>query len=499
MGLLQPCKHRWKRNPHQLGSTAYHASVAHLPSGPATLVACGLWPFDLNRILFLGDDTQSQCRRQRFAALFQHGPNYLDTDYSGAGGIEQMFDMSLQAAVELGILGRSNLTHYSASDVDDVCLRVLKARGVQHVFHDLSSKLHPRANQAIQELRPPKSKENKKEHAEVLTAAYDAMDSYLSRRRRICYPSDHLAPCLVHNKPCPVNPPMEEHGIDDDGAGPWRANISGVACQPWTRFGSGLGLAHSMTEYFHKWTHNRAANSEDFVGMENSDRCPPSPVQQKLRTSHRMIALVFGSEQLGWPVRRRRLLLFFLNDSKWVWCGPEQASLPAEFERLFGRSIVMTADDCFGDSALNHAEVKSALGRKRGRYFHEDQDPSKVDIRKLLNPSSVKIHGKYAKLYSEGARVGPGGCFIADLEQDPDHRPRCGPVLMAQVRHGVIYSFSRDEVFTPLELQAAHGWPSFAGGDKFKSPLMFSSLRLQDQQSLQGNGMHLAAMGAFSM
>ncbi len=117
---------------------------------------------------------------------------------------------------------------------------------------------------------------------------------------------------------------------------------------------------------------------------------------------------------------------------------------------------------------------------------------------RILSPSGLARYNRYEQI-----RELDGDCltdaFVADLTQNPDCRPTCGPIFKTSRRSSIWFSLSKQHLFTPAEMQLLHGWPSIpslvqgSSASDFRSPdLSWSKLR-----SMQGNGMHLPCMSAF--
>ena len=148
----------------------------------------------------------------------------------------------------------------------------------------------------------------------------------------------------------------------------------------------------------------------------------------------------------------------------------------------------LSCDDFVLDTPEALSEVWAALSRRR---------PCR-DIRKLLSVSGQRRFDGYYTMHATRAAMSPA--FCADLSQDPGVRPICGGTFKTSRRGSIWYSFSKSHLYTPAEMQFAHGWPSLSafieeGGPQ--SPYDFGQLGWRKQRSLLGNGMHLACMGAF--
>ena len=114
----------------------------------------------------------------------------IDTDCSGVGGSETFTRMSIEGARAYGLdIPEGALRFHSASEIDAKRINVLKTmpHGAAHIWNNLNKKVHPRALEQLQKLRPPTSCEHKKVDKDRLFQFRQAQEQYLRRRARRCF------------------------------------------------------------------------------------------------------------------------------------------------------------------------------------------------------------------------------------------------------------------------------------------------------------------------
>ena len=104
--------------------------------------------------------------------------------------------------------------------------------------------------------------------------------------------------------------------------------------------------------------------------------------------------------------------------------------------------------------------------------------------------TSAKLHLRlYQERYQANVEQSLSQCYIADLHQDPTHRPVCGSAFPVQVTHGLFYSLSSQKMFTPLELLIAMG-QHVTGCDSQLWPYKGVQASSTGWHKLSGNSMH---------
>ena len=413
----------------------------------------------------------------------------LETDFSGIGGVEQFFDAMLHACLVTNAFAGTDpsqaVKHYSACDSDELCREVLHLGRSEHVFCDVGDKMASRASEQLARLRPTAGA--RKQEA---LKSMRLIDSYISRRRTLLYPATLQAYCSKHMQWCRVLPgddSQQEEG--ESGKRRWCCHMAGIVCTHWSSFGKREGEASPLMEAYHCWSNRRVAQGDDFIGVENSPNFKPSLLEHKLRHTHRCFKVVCSPHQIGWPVHRKRLAMFGIKQSDWVWVGPSETEMQKAFEKLFFCELQLTGDDLARDSEVNERQVLQELAANVRRFGQEDRPLADISVRDYLSPAGTQRYDGYVQLWEAAREKGPGRSFIIDLDQDPRFRPRCSDLLPTAVTHGLMYSLTKRWVFTPADLWRCHGWPASV-------PQLADFSTTQIKRFL-GNGMHLAAMSTF--
>ncbi len=126
--------------------------------GPVDLRDVDKWPQQNAKCCWNGT-AEGNSRQTRFQSNMNIGLD-VDTDCSGIAGIETWMKMSGQGARDHGLaVPPKALYFHSATEIDAKRLAVLCAMpdGPAHVFKDLRVKVHPRALEHLERLRPPAS------------------------------------------------------------------------------------------------------------------------------------------------------------------------------------------------------------------------------------------------------------------------------------------------------------------------------------------------------
>eukprot|EP00971_Amphidinium_carterae_P241085 4786421-Amphidinium_carterae.1 len=292
------------------------------------------------------------------------------------------------------------------------------------------------------------------------------------------------AHCVLHKGMCPVDIPVEY-------AKRWSMNAAGVQCTPWSAFGSKDGVSSEHMLPFHCWLQRCLQKQLTFIVVENSPLFPVKLLTRKLESDYVCRYLVFGPEDMGFPVQRRRLVFFAVRKSHFTWVGPSQDEIARNFMQIFQRKAVLTADDLITDTDKNQMSMWKRLGQRRVCFISDTAKREELDLKPLLTQRESARFDEYKKLYDNAVAENPSlPCFVVDLHQNPQHRARCSSSgLFTQVSHGLVYSFSRHWLYTPLELLQAHCW---------SPPETFlEQFTVTDLHKLTGNGMHLASMSAW--
>ena len=89
--------------------------------------------------------------------------------------------------------------------------------------------------------------------------------------------------------------------------------FAGPMCTPWSAFGSNLGEAHPCMESYLVWQEDCAVNDYDKTTMENNEWFPLSFFENRFAGQARVVSIVASSNQIGFPIVRRRLFATALH------------------------------------------------------------------------------------------------------------------------------------------------------------------------------------------
>ena len=481
------------------------------------------YPDDVVSTLTGGMDGPS--RAQRLSRNLQRGVIATE-DYAGIGSASMAFTQGCLAAQECGLvpLGCTPFCCWRACDVDETCLQVLgKKRSIivdpserpLHVFADLNNRLPTDVLEMLNELQPSKTA-GKEEKAR----AYQQMKNIIQDNKADIFHPDCTGHCEVHGNQCLLMPPKflsvesimkakansctsgdvvgEVHLPETER--PWLTNHAGHACTAWSCRGKQEGSDHETQRPFSIWTAERTQLSEDVVFGECTVRFPPNELEKAI-PGRQLLSFYVGPEQLGWPVRRPRVLNALLNPDTTIWCGPD--SYADDFASLFHR--VCTVDGnllCLSSQAERQEYMQRQAGR-RGLYLTEEVSRI-VDMRKLLTPASARRYSQYKALWEESGHA----AFFAELDQEYDsgHGRSCGPIIPTMLTSGEIVNFASNSLLTPKERLAANGLPVFEethvkykakGGAPFVVPFDITMLTSSDIRRLAGNAQHLHVLLAW--
>eukprot|EP00971_Amphidinium_carterae_P009801 193441-Amphidinium_carterae.1 len=285
---------------------------------------------------------------------------------------------------------------------------------------------------------------------------------------------------------CPVDLPQIE--VPEDK---WTLNAAGVQCTPWSSFGSREGVHSIHMLPYHAWLQRCIARRHTFIMVENSSLFPERLLLNELNEKYECRSLIFNTDELGMPVKRKRMYFFAVLKEEFTWHGPSQSEMRAKFMSIFGRKPIMSADDLITDSEEHEEELWKSLCKRRRLSVNENKSRAERPLLPLLTQQEASRYQKYQELYMKARVEQPElRCFVADLHQNPDQRQRCtSDGLFTQISHGLVYSFTRNWLLTPRELLQAHCWN--------KDAAFLKEYSVTELQRLIGNGMHLHALTAW--
>jgi hypothetical protein len=216
----------------------------------------------------------------------------------------------------------------------------------------------------------------------------------------------------------------------------------------------------------------------------------------------------FLPQDLGWPACRRRLFVTAVKKETLLWFGPSQPSeIRSAFLKMFGARVILEGDIFWGlDSGAHRAAFMRHLCATRGVWPLAGASLKLVDV---LSPGARDYIKGYKNLLKNGKRkIGAlHGSYIVDLSQNPAKRARSGAWLPTAARSSKFALLVRGgqevepSILTPNELNFSQGWPSLDVGCKldFAKDMSYDlgALPPRQQQSLTGNGIHLASFAAW--
>ncbi len=498
MAMLSP--HSVKRRRARGGTWGYHEQVAGLALGPESLEELAGWPSGMMERL-LGEDEVRAARSAKLASLLSAGM-VLHTDCSGRMTPENTLAMMAAALCRSGVALRPDwLVNWRGCDTLTSSQRIMAEAGPQapvHIFSSVLARMPPKHQAALKRMKPEPGA-----GVTARTEAYNAMGAYLRKHRSEIFARDTCsATCLKHpGKACYVSF-QDPEGIRAQER-PLTCAIKGFPCTPFSAIGNQEGLAHPAMEVVHACIQDMAASGFDLLGVENSDRFPPALFEGELPSKYVAKSLVFGPDDLGFPIRRRRYMCTAINQETLVWIGPPTAeAMEAEFREMFYQAVQLEADDFLHlDSAERHRNLRREFAKRRGVY--PNQSVGEIPFRMLLSPGQQHNLEGYCRMRQDKDQdlVGVRGTFCADLSQDPEERPRCGPWFPTFARSSMIVSLSKMDFFTNAELDFVMGFPSleFSANAHLADccPVRVHDLERSTYCKLLGNGMHVACLMAF--
>ena len=289
-----------------------------------------------------------------------------------------------------------------------------------------------------------------------------------------------------------MNPP------DDKVCGRIKLNVSGPICCGWSPIGDRLGLADVSAYPWHCWLAQREVFQEDMIIIENSAFFPVKLVKDSLGPTHEVKFLFCGPENLGWPTIRRRIYIIALKRSTFAWAGPMEDEITPHFLDIFSSSVQLDGDCFLLDDDANRREKYQQLARGRKMSISPSVATKDIKLQDLLSGGMRRHFMGYEKKFQQSTSL--SSCFIADLHQSPEERPACGYMLPTQLTHGLHYSFSAGKLFTPRELLAAMGQPTFPqmpNGELW--PYNWDALGPSQLTHASGNTMHGHVLSAVLM
>ena len=200
---------------------------------------------------------------------------------------------------------------------------------------------------------------------------------------------------------------------------------------------------------------------------------PRFPAKKKIRTpltqTHRVVFVITGPLEQGYPVRRRRLHSAGIANHSFIWVGPEaDAAIQEDFDSIFNAACVSSGEVFFGE----HVNTQSL-----------------TEFRETL-PAGYRYHFDTADAM-RATRAGVNGEYLCDLEHYPgSFNSMPSPIWPSMLTHGSIFSWRHRRV---------------ASGADHCAPLMLSNrlapalrdLSDANLKALSGNGMACPVVAAW--
>lgn len=289
--------------------------------------------------------------------------------------------------------------------------------------------------------------------------------------------------------------------------------IASPQCVPWCPGGSQLKFADPDTPSWSGWITEASEEKHDITTMENNYNMPISAFAEKMEPHNQIIYLVFGPEVLGFPTARTRLMASGINRETMVWVGPvEPNEVREKFFSMFGTKCMLDCDSYAGIDSDAGAKQFEHLLFERHSVF--PRAGGKLNAKCLLTQGQMGHLDGYSQINSVGEDNGwLASAFCCDISQQPSTRHICGPWMPSLQKTSEVISLSavvppRSAIsgayfYSPNEVAFSQGWPTAAlNGCKpyAHCPVLSTSdASLHFHMSVNGNGVHLAALSAWQL
>ena len=294
--------------------------------------------------------------------------------------------------------------------------------------------------------------------------------------------------CLQHNLDCPLDSTAREWSAQEGS--PLGMHVAGVTCKDHSRRNQkAMGLAGPHAPVLATWASERKHALEDVVIVENVESFPTQELEELLAPKLVLAAeLVWGPEQMGWWVKRRRKYMIFTRADR-----PWKARLQDFAEKFESWFACLRPQNCEkGDMFFSTPELvllqwkRQRCQRRGSRVQHEcvqsEAALQSMPWRTLLSEGQcdrLKLYEKLALAELSGGnhdehleterRLGEvvaslcqatGRSIIVDLDQHPSHGPSCrNDAVPTLISHGELYSMRQQRSATPEEWMLCQGWP----------------------------------------
>eukprot|EP00439_Symbiodinium_sp_Y106_P025582 s5201_g3.t1 len=424
----------------------------------------------------------------------------LRTDYSGLGGPEEAL---CQLARGLHLDERV-LMCQRACDKEQHCRRVLMHRASASrpscVQKDILERIPERVLEKIRGMHDKhiavaddKIKGGmKKEDAIVEQGAMFIRSSLqvLIRTKSLRDISQRSGFCAVHNKQCPVSPP-----VPDDFQG-LVCNVSGVNCYDFSAMGASKRFLGSSAVSFVVWLSERLLSKEDFFVVECVCGFDDELSSELVVEWFDMVSLQICPTMFGLPVARERKYMVFLG--KHMCWAPEVVSKGHQqaFEQLFSCQVQMRGDELLRASPeLVASHIAKMAASRQLPALRSSGLPWSCFL--AMSPSqqnSLKAHEDW--LVQAGYNV--RSSVMSNIRQKPEYM---GPVLSGYVptllQSSILWSFRQRRLVLPAEMLELQGYNVLDQDPSRRSCIATCLSDISDTaiRSMAGNATHISCIG----
>lgn len=492
------------------GSIDYHIAAAGLPAGPSTVEEFSAWPSLMLSHFFF---QTGRAGIHRVGSLLESGL-IVHSDCSGKLSPEATWQLLDVALSSNGLqLPSGWLIPWRACDNALTCQEVMKrsAAPPKHIFSGLLEKLPGHDVSEIKDLVAKASVS-----ADLFgPAAVSRVESrqqvceYLQRRKSKLFGRDKSAGnCIMHPN-CQRKLSWQDPLPKSAKQRPLTVAVAGTPCRPFSLHGnsggSGKWEGHPDMLAWDLWIAEIAEADYDMIFLENGELFVKRLFHDALPDKYKVKFAVFGSQDLGIPVRRMRYYGMAYNQETLAWLGPHMQDALGDFLSFFGKSVSVDGDIFVGlDTQQEYDVLLRGMAENRGLHPTTDQ-LRKAHWSSLLAPGVLANYKANKMVYEQGNRTGlVGGGFVCDLSQSED-RLRNGPWLPTVARSTSLCSLSKDRLFTANEIDFAMGWPAIENewNEKYCTRLdmkaMFGTSSHHQRSQLAGNGMMLQQVFSWSL
>ena len=380
-----------------------------------------------------------------------------------------------------------------------------------HVFADVVDRLCEPHRSAILAARPGKNSTKDQK-----IAAFERQDMYLQEHAGECLGLNARSFCRRHNKMCPVTWPGPGGGrlsaeSADTSATPLSYACAGSMCTPWSSYGPRSGLSSEHTESFQIALTDLSFSGHDIIVIENSPNMPVELLMEKLNVEkYHCVWAYLGPEDIAWPAHRRRLLFAGIRRESLVWVGPsDQEGVSAYLQGLFPTQTCLDGSVFILNNQTTEEERQAwltELAQRRAMEapqggFSAWPDRSQTQVEELLAPGQQQILEQYRHLSRVDVHWSSSRTCICDISQKPKARCRMSSNIPTVLTSTALWEAKRAHHFQPTEMDVSQGFPlEEAQGpytDCVRVPL--HECTRHKHRELLGNGMHLAALGAWHL